>query len=149
MKKSILILAATFLIGATLTSCKKEKTIEPDKIETSKIETVQVPFTGVVFQHRNDSVSEYRYSVISITNSSWYLPISGTIEGTSYNSYDSIPINFTAGDSIAISGRINYSDSFEETTTNPHVKVRTKVYVNGTLRKDTTSVNGMYWLQLP
>ncbi len=36
MKKIILILAATFLIGATLTSCKKEKQIEPQTVEVVK-----------------------------------------------------------------------------------------------------------------
>lgn len=146
MKKTILILAMSLLIGTMTTSCKKE-TVKP-MVEVT--EQVANPFTGVVFSHKNDSVSFYEYGIKLATppNGVYIYPTNGQ-NGMSTNSYDSIPINFISGTYVHVgAGVFSLNEPFIETT-NPNFMVRTKVYFNGVKVLDTASVNGQYWLTLP
>ena len=68
MKKSILILATAFLIGASLTSCKKEKAIEPiavEKVTAAPTHTMDVLSVQVFFTNNTDfTASDYTLTVV-------------------------------------------------------------------------------------
>lgn len=70
MKKSILILAATFLIGATLTSCKKEKAIEPvvDNVVAPTITTDTLGVKVFFSDNINFAAADYTVTVVDVTD---------------------------------------------------------------------------------
>lgn len=150
MKKSILILAATFLIGASLTSCKKEKVIAPQSVEV--VENTNT-FTGVVFtQLKADSTSLYQYGVHRIVSANVVdslLPLHAWT-GLSNNVSDTFTVNFSSGDSVHVGAyKPNNEPFIEPLSQNINFKIRTQIFLNGVIVFDTTSIGGQYWLKLP
>lgn len=142
MKKSILILAITFLVGMFV-ACNKDKAIAP----TPTPATPQTLFTGVVFiQLKTDSLNLYTYGVhrvVSPTIIDSLYPLHAWI-GHSTNTKDSVSLPFQSGDSLVI-GAYKDDEPTNLYTTNLNVLMRTKVYLNGVVIYDTTSVGGQYW----
>lgn len=70
MKKSILILATAFLIGASLTSCKKEKAIEPvlDNVATQTLTTDTLGVKVFFSDNINFTASDFTVTVVDVTD---------------------------------------------------------------------------------
>lgn len=150
MKKSILILAVALSIGATLTSCKKEKTIEPVTVEV--VENTNA-FTGVVFtQLKADSTSLYQYGVHKIIATGVVdslLPLHAWT-GLSNNVSDTFTVNFSSGDSVHVGAyKPNNEPFIEPLSQNINFKIRTQIFLNSIQVFDTISIGGQYWLKLP
>ena len=140
MKKSILILAASFLIGASLTSCKKEKNLEPvaeRTVTSAPTHTTDVVAVQVFFTNNTDFIaSDYVLTVVDVETNTVVdsVTVSGVVVGSPY-----------VGNTISLPRVLTSDGSIQEKVYNIFLGGRqgTKLYngipvVSGNV-KDTTS----------